>query len=107
LRLALAATVSTLYGVYSGHEFCENTANPGTEEYLDSEKYEIRVRDTDAPGNIRDYIARKNAIRRENSALHEFRNLRIHDSHEGGGTDDPAGPAGGAGSHLPREPVPP
>jgi starch synthase (maltosyl-transferring) len=82
MRLALAATLSTLYGIYSGYEFCENTAIPGTEEYLDSEKYEIRVRDTDAPGNIRDYIARMNAIRRENSALHEYRNLRFHDSHD-------------------------
>jgi glycosidase len=150
VRLALAATLSTLYRIYSGYEFCENTAVPGTEEYLDSEKYEIRVRDTDAPGNIRHYIARMNAIRRENSALHEYWNLRFHDSDgdsilwygkrrrdganailvavnldpfeplpgsradqrqatplEGGGTDDPAGPAGGAGSHLPREPVPP
>jgi starch synthase (maltosyl-transferring) len=80
MRLALAATLSTLYGIYSGYEFCENAAIPGTEEYLDSEKYEIKVRSTDAPGNIRDYIARMNAIRRENPALHEYRNLRFYDS---------------------------
>ncbi len=80
MRLALAATLSTLYGIYSGYEFCENAAIPGTEEYLDSEKYEIKVRNTDAPGNIRDYIARMNTIRRENPALHEHRNLRFYDS---------------------------
>ena len=80
MRLALAATLSTLYGIYSGYEFCENAATPGTEEYLDSEKYEIKVRSTDAPGNTRDYIARMNAIRRENVALHEYRNLRFYDS---------------------------
>jgi len=80
MRLALAATLSTLYGIYSGYEFCENAAIPGTEEYLDSEKYEIKVRSTDAPGSIRDYIARMNAIRRENPALREYRNLRFYDS---------------------------
>jgi starch synthase (maltosyl-transferring) len=80
MRLALAATLSTLYGIYSGYEFCENAAMPGIEEYLDSEKYEIKVRNTDAPGNIREYIARINAIRRENPALREYRNLRFYDS---------------------------
>ncbi len=80
MRLALAATLSPLYGIYSGYEFCENAAIPDTEEYLDSEKYEIKVRRADAPGNIREYIARMNAIRRENAALHEYRNLRFYDS---------------------------
>ncbi len=80
MRLVLAATLSTLYGIYSGYEFCENTAIPGTEEYRDSEKYEIKVRNPDVRGNIRDYIARVNAIRRENPALHEYRNLRFYDS---------------------------
>ena len=58
MRLALAATLSSVYGIYSGYELCENAAIPGTEEYLDSEKYEIKVRDWNAPGNIRDYVAR-------------------------------------------------
>jgi starch synthase (maltosyl-transferring) len=53
---------------------------PDTEEYLDSEKYEIKVRDWDAPGNIADYVARVNRIRRENPALHEYRNLRFYPS---------------------------
>ena len=80
LRLALAATLSPLYGIYSGYELCENAPIPGTEEYLDSEKYEIKVRDWHAPGNIRDYIARINRIRRENPALLEYRNLEFHES---------------------------
>ena len=77
MRLALAATLSSVYGIYSGYELCENAAVPGTEEYLDSEKYEIKVRDWNAPGNIREYVTRLNRIRRENPALHEYRNLRL------------------------------
>jgi starch synthase (maltosyl-transferring) len=80
MRLVLAATLSSVYGIYSGYELCENAAIPGTEEYLDSEKYEIRVRDWDAPGNIKDYIARINRIRRENPALAEYRNLRFYEA---------------------------
>jgi starch synthase (maltosyl-transferring) len=80
MRLVLAATLSPSYGIYSGYELCENAAIPGTEEYLDSEKYEIKHRDWNAPGNIRDYIARINRIRRENRALHEYRNLVFHES---------------------------
>ena len=79
LRLALAATLSSLYGIYSGYELCEGAAIPGTEDYLDSEKYEIRVRDWDAPGHIKAYIARINRIRRENPALQEYRNLEFYE----------------------------
>src|SRR5882724_3534942 len=79
LRLALAATLSSLYGIYSGYELVENTPIPGTEEYLDSEKYEIKVRDWEAPGNITEYIARINRIRRENPALQEYRNLEFYE----------------------------
>jgi starch synthase (maltosyl-transferring) len=80
MRVALAATLSSLYGIYSGYELCENAPVPGTEEYLDSEKYEIRVRDWNAPGNIKDYVTRLNRIRRENAALREYRSLRFLDS---------------------------
>lgn len=77
-RLALAATLSPLYGIYNGFELCENVAkSPGTEEYLDSEKYQYKVRDWDSPGNIKDYIAKVNSIRRENEALQELRNLQL------------------------------
>jgi starch synthase (maltosyl-transferring) len=82
MRLVLAATLSSLYGIYSGYELCENVAVPGTEEYLDAEKYEIKVRDWNAPGNIKEYIRRINAIRRENPALREYRNLRFEESED-------------------------
>ncbi len=78
MRAALAATLSPLWGIYSGFELCEATPVPGTEEYLDSEKYQIRVRDWDRPGHIKDYVARLNRIRRENPALQTARNLRFH-----------------------------
>lgn len=76
-RVALAATLSSNYGVYSGYELIEHEPLPGREEYLDSEKYEIRVRDWKKPGNIRDYIARLNRIRRENPALLQTANFRF------------------------------
>jgi starch synthase (maltosyl-transferring) len=78
MRLVLAATLSSLYGIYSGYELCENAALPGREEYADSEKYEIKVRDWNAAGNIKDEIATVNRIRRENPALHDWRNVRFY-----------------------------
>ena len=80
MRLALAATLSSVYGIYSGYELCESRPIPGTEEYLDAEKYEIKVRDWDAPGGIVDYVARINQIRRDNAALREYRNLSFYGS---------------------------
>jgi starch synthase (maltosyl-transferring) len=80
MRLVLAATLSSVYGIYSGFELCEKQAVAGTEEYLDAEKYEIKVRDWDAPGNIKADVARLNRIRRENPALQEYRNLRFYES---------------------------
>ncbi len=77
-RVLLAATLSPLYGIYSGYELCENKALPGREEYLDSEKYQFKERDWNAPGNIKDWIARINKIRRENRALQLYRNLRFY-----------------------------
>src|SRR5205814_8051909 len=63
--------------MYSGFELCENAALPGKEEYLDSEKYQWKERDWNAPGNIKDYLTRLNRIRLENRALHEYANLRF------------------------------
>ncbi len=77
VRATLAATLSSNWGIYSGFELCEARALPGREEYLDSEKYEIKVWDFDRPGNIKDHIRALNAIRRENPALHDFRNLLL------------------------------
>jgi len=78
IRVALAATLSPLYGIYSGYELCENEALPGREEYLDSEKYQYKERDWNAPGNIKEWIARLNKIRKENRALQLYTNLRFH-----------------------------
>ena len=76
-RVALAATLSGTYGIYNGFELLEHEAIPGKEEYLDSEKYEIKVRDWDKPGNIKSYIAHLNRVRRENSALQQTSDLRF------------------------------
>jgi starch synthase (maltosyl-transferring) len=78
IRVAMAATLSTLYGIYSGYELCENEPLPGREEYLDSEKYQFKERDWNAPGNIKDWIARLNKIRKENRALQFYDNLRFY-----------------------------
>ena len=84
IRLLLAATLSPIYGIYSGYELCENVpVHHGSEEYLDSEKYEIRVRDWNAPGNIKQDISRLNRIRREEPALHELTNLSFLSSDYG------------------------
>ena len=69
IRAALATMGSGLWGMYSGFELCESAPVPGKEEYLDSEKYEIRPRDYTAPGNIIAEIAQLNRIRRQNPAL--------------------------------------
>ena len=75
VRLVLASTLSSLYGLYSGYELCEARPVPGKEEYLDSEKYEIKHWDWDRPGHIRDDIRLINTIRRNNPALQQFTGL--------------------------------
>ena len=66
----LAATLGATYGIYSGFELCENVpVRHGSEEYLDSEKYQVRIRDWNAPGNLAPLIGRVNAIRRQHPAL--------------------------------------
>ena len=101
VRAVLAATLAPVYGIYSGFELCENVGlwksdfNPGAdvrhflnlcdfdykqlakEEYLDSEKYQWKERDWNAPGNIKPLITRLNRIRRGNRALQQLRNLRF------------------------------
>jgi starch synthase (maltosyl-transferring) len=76
-RVALAATLSGNYGIYSGFELLEHEPLPGREEYLDSEKYEIKTRDWNNQPNINDYIATLNRIRRGNPALQRTSNLRF------------------------------
>jgi starch synthase (maltosyl-transferring) len=77
MRLALAATLSPTYGIYSGFELCESEAIEGREEYLHSEKYEIKVRDWQAPGNINEFVTTVNRARRANPALQRLDNLRF------------------------------
>ncbi|MER3415715.1 MAG: alpha-1,4-glucan--maltose-1-phosphate maltosyltransferase [Gemmataceae bacterium] len=81
IRYILAGTLSSLCGIYSGYELCENVPlREGSEEYLDSEKYQIRVRDWQKPGHIRDFIRAVNRARKQHPALQLYRNLRFHDS---------------------------
>ena len=76
-RAALAATLSSSYGIYNGFELLEHEPIPGREEYLDSEKYEIKVRDWDKAGNIKPYIRDLNKVRRANAALQQTSQLRF------------------------------
>lgn len=80
IRFILAATLSPSYGILNGYELCENDGIPGREEYNNSEKYEIRQRDWNAWGNIKDLIAQINWIRGENYALQLYENLRFYGS---------------------------
>ncbi|MFQ5846249.1 MAG: alpha-1,4-glucan--maltose-1-phosphate maltosyltransferase [Candidatus Methylomirabilales bacterium] len=79
-RLVLAATLAASYGIYGpAFELCENRPRePGGEEYLNSEKYEIKYWDISRPDSLRELIARVNRIRRENPALHSNGGLRFH-----------------------------
>ena len=78
-RLVLAATLAASYGIYGpAFELVDVRAVPGTEEYLDSEKYQVRWWDVDQPGSLRDFVARVNAIRRDNPAFHRNESLRFH-----------------------------
>jgi starch synthase (maltosyl-transferring) len=78
-RLVLAATLGASYGIYGpAFELCEDRALPGTEEYQDSEKYQIRYWDWDGPDSLRDFVTRINQIRRENPALQFNERLRFY-----------------------------
>src|SRR6478752_4355443 len=76
-RVALAASLSSTYGIYNGFELLEHDPIPGREEYLDSEKYEIKTRDWNKSGNIKDYIGRLNRIRHDNGALQQTADLQF------------------------------
>jgi hypothetical protein len=78
IRAALAATLSTSWGIYSGYELCEGTPLPGREEYLDSEKYQLKVRDWNKPGNIKAFITRLNRARLDHPAFQHYANLALN-----------------------------
>jgi starch synthase (maltosyl-transferring) len=83
LRAVLASTLSPSWGVYSGYELCEHVAlRAGSEEYLDSEKYQYRPRDWagTADRSIAPYLTALNRIRNEHPALHYLRNVKFHRS---------------------------
>ncbi|MBV9572023.1 MAG: alpha-1,4-glucan--maltose-1-phosphate maltosyltransferase [Alphaproteobacteria bacterium] len=80
IRAALAATLSGLWGMYSGYEICESAPLPGKEEYLDSEKYEIKVRDWNAPGNIIAEIAQFNRLRKAHPALQSHLGISFYNA---------------------------
>ncbi|HXB75773.1 MAG TPA: alpha-1,4-glucan--maltose-1-phosphate maltosyltransferase [Candidatus Acidoferrales bacterium] len=86
MRLVLAATLGANYGIYGpAFELCENAPREqGGEEYINSEKYELKRWDLSSAWSLKDFIARVNRIRRENPALHRDANLRFHE------TDNPA-----------------
>ena len=79
IRLVLAATLSASYGIYGpAFELCVSEAIEGKEEYLDSEKYEIKRWAWNKKGHIRGVVERVNRIRRQNPSLQSIRNIRLH-----------------------------
>ncbi|MEQ6901911.1 alpha-1,4-glucan--maltose-1-phosphate maltosyltransferase [Nocardioides sp. YIM 152588] len=83
IRAVLASMSAPSWGVYAGYELYEHVAvRPGSEEYLDSEKYQIRVRDwagaDEAGTSLAPYLTRLNELRRAHPALQQLRNLRVH-----------------------------
>ncbi|MCH1409273.1 MAG: alpha-1,4-glucan--maltose-1-phosphate maltosyltransferase [Verrucomicrobiales bacterium] len=77
MRAALAATLSSSWGIYSGYELIENAPLPGREEYLDSEKYQLKTRDWNAPGNIKSFLTRLNQARNQCPALQSYANIEF------------------------------
>jgi starch synthase (maltosyl-transferring) len=82
VRLILAATLGASYGIYGpAFELCENAPlAPGKEEYLNSEKYELKRRDLNSNLSLKNLLSRLNHIRKENPALQSNRNLRFHET---------------------------
>ena len=81
MRLLLAATMVPTYGLYSGYELCENQpASPANEEYLNSEKYELKRRDWQRTDSLAAFVTRLNDIRRRHPAFAELRNVAFHRS---------------------------
>jgi starch synthase (maltosyl-transferring) len=79
VRLVLAATLGATYGIYSGYELLEGVpVRHGSEEYLDSEKYQIKPRDWNTAESLEPLITAVNRVRRENAALHHNHTLRFH-----------------------------
>ena len=87
IRAVLASMGSPSWGMYAGYELFEHVAvRPGSEEYLDSEKYQIRIRDWDAAEaegrSLAPYVTMLNNARREHPALQQLRNLHVHNAED-------------------------
>jgi starch synthase (maltosyl-transferring) len=78
MRATLACTMSSVWGIYNGFELCDSMPKPGTEEYLNSEKYQYKVWDWERSGNIKDYIGDLNRIRQKQPALQRYNNLEFY-----------------------------
>ena len=78
MRIMLAATLSSIYGMYNGYELCENEPNPDKEELYHNEKYQYKTHDWDSPHNIKAFITRLNWARSQFKALQEYDNLHFH-----------------------------
>ena len=112
VRLVLAATLAANYGIYSGFELCENAPiKPGSEEYFDSEKYQIKPRDWNQAGTLRELIARVNQIRRDYAALQQNATLAFHSTdnphflffsktNQGSGGSEGSGGSRGSGARV-------
>ncbi|MFM2043796.1 MAG: hypothetical protein RLY86_2372, partial [Pseudomonadota bacterium] len=104
MRAALATTLSSVWGLYSGFELCVGKPVPGKEEYLDSEKYQLKAWNWDDPRNIRPYIRTLNNLRRRFPALQRLTNLRFytawHDQVLYYGKLSPAGADGRVGEMI-------
>ena len=112
LRLITAATLAANYGIYSGFELCENAPiKPGSEEYFDSEKYQIKPRDWNQAGTLRELIARVNQIRRDYAALQQNATLAFHSTdnphflffsktNQGSGGSEGSGGSRGSGARV-------
>ena len=81
-RAVMAASLVGNWGLYQGFEFCKSDWLPPKDEYLDSEKYEIKHRDLNAPGNIKADVRLINRIRRANPAMKDLTNLRFFTAHD-------------------------
>jgi len=112
VRLITAATLAANYGIYSGFELCENAPiKPGSEEYFDSEKYQIKPRDWNQAGTLRELIARVNQIRRDYAALQQNATLAFHSTdnphflffsktNQGSGGSEGSGGSRGSGARV-------
>ena len=104
-RAVMAGGLVGNWGLYSGFEFCEADWLPPKDEYLDSEKYELKHRDLDAPGHIKDDVRLINRIRRDHDAMRDFTNIVFETAHDDRVLAWSRWGRPGQGPHVPGEPA--